>query len=52
MKTAIRKHLRDFLAIILLFVIAIGVTVYITSNQRLYLPAWVPGAGSTRPARC
>jgi phospholipid/cholesterol/gamma-HCH transport system substrate-binding protein len=44
--TAIRKHLRDFLAILLLFVIAMGVTVYITSNQRLYLPGWVPGVGT------
>jgi phospholipid/cholesterol/gamma-HCH transport system substrate-binding protein len=45
-KHAIKAHLRDFVAILLLFVIAAGVTVYITSNQRLYLPAWVPGVGT------
>ena len=42
---AIRKHLRDFIALIVLLVIALGVTGYILSNQRLYLPAWVPGVG-------
>jgi len=45
-RTAIRKHLRDFLAIVVLFVIALGVAGYITSHQRLYLPAWVPGVGT------
>jgi len=45
-KHAIKKHLRDFLAILVLFVIAAGVAAYITSNQRLYLPAWVPGVGT------
>ena len=44
--TAIRKHLRDFLAILVLFVIAAAVAVYITSNQRLYLPGWVPAVGT------
>jgi phospholipid/cholesterol/gamma-HCH transport system substrate-binding protein len=44
--TAIRKHLRDFLAIVVLFVIAIGVATYIAGNQRLYLPAWIPGVGT------
>jgi phospholipid/cholesterol/gamma-HCH transport system substrate-binding protein len=43
---AIRKHLRDFIALLILFVIAIGVAAYITSNQRLYLPGWVPGIGT------
>ena len=46
MKHAIRKHLRDFLAILVLVVIGLGVAAYITSNQRLYLPAWVPGVGT------
>jgi phospholipid/cholesterol/gamma-HCH transport system substrate-binding protein len=31
--TAIRKHLKDFLALILIFVIAIAVTSYIVANQ-------------------
>ena len=45
MKTAIRKHLRDFIAIIGLFVIAGAVSVYILDNQRLTLPKWVPVVG-------
>jgi len=43
---AIRKHLRDFLAILFLVLVATGVSAYILSNQRLYLPAWVPGIGT------
>jgi phospholipid/cholesterol/gamma-HCH transport system substrate-binding protein len=43
MTTAIRKHLRDFLAIIFLFVVAAAVSVYILSHERLTLPGWVPG---------
>ena len=46
MKSAIRKHLRDFVAIIGLFVIAIAVATYVLGHQRLYLPAWVPFAGT------
>jgi len=46
MRQAIRKHLRDFIAILLLVVVAAGVAGYILSNQRFYLPAWVPGIGS------
>jgi phospholipid/cholesterol/gamma-HCH transport system substrate-binding protein len=45
-KAAIRAHLRDFVAILILFLIAAGVAGWITSNQRLYLPAWVPGVGT------
>jgi len=37
-KTAIRKHLTDFLAIIALFVIALGVGGYILSQERLRFP--------------
>jgi phospholipid/cholesterol/gamma-HCH transport system substrate-binding protein len=44
-KRAIRKHLRDFVALMVLFVIGLGVSAYILSNQRLYLPSWVPGIG-------
>jgi phospholipid/cholesterol/gamma-HCH transport system substrate-binding protein len=46
MRTAISKHMRDFLSIILLFVVALGVGGYILSNQRFYLPKWVPFVGS------
>jgi phospholipid/cholesterol/gamma-HCH transport system substrate-binding protein len=40
--TAIRKHLKDFLAIILLLVIAAGIAGYILSNQRLRFPLVQP----------
>ena len=43
--TAIRKHLRDFAAIIGLLVIALIVAVFILDNQRLSLPAGVPILG-------
>jgi phospholipid/cholesterol/gamma-HCH transport system substrate-binding protein len=43
--TAIRKHLRDFLAIVVLLVIALAVVGYILSNQRVTVPAWVPVVG-------
>jgi phospholipid/cholesterol/gamma-HCH transport system substrate-binding protein len=42
----IRKQLRVFVAIVFLFVLAIGVGAYILSNQRFYLPAWVPLIGT------
>jgi phospholipid/cholesterol/gamma-HCH transport system substrate-binding protein len=42
---AIRKHLRDFAAIIGLIVIAGAVASVILSHQRLTLPAWVPVIG-------
>jgi phospholipid/cholesterol/gamma-HCH transport system substrate-binding protein len=43
--TAIRKHLRDFVAILVLLVIALVVALVILSNQRLSLPAGVPVLG-------
>ena len=46
MKRAIRAHMRDFIAVGVLFLIAIGVSSYILSNQRLYLPKWVPFIGT------
>lgn len=46
MKRAISKHLRDFLAILLIMVLALGVAGYILSNQRFYLPGWVPVVGT------
>ena len=42
----IKKQARVFVAIIFLFVLALGIGGYILSNQRFYLPAWVPLAGS------
>jgi len=45
-KHAIRKHMRDFVAIIGLFVIAIAVAAFVLSHQRLYLPSWVPFVGT------
>jgi phospholipid/cholesterol/gamma-HCH transport system substrate-binding protein len=44
-KTAIRKHWLDFVAIIALFVVSLGVATYILGNQRLTLPGWVPVIG-------
>ena len=38
MTTAIRKHLGDFLAVIALFVLAVGIAAYILSNERLRFP--------------
>jgi phospholipid/cholesterol/gamma-HCH transport system substrate-binding protein len=38
--------MRDFVAIAVLFLIAIGVSAYILGHQRLYLPGWVPGIGT------
>jgi phospholipid/cholesterol/gamma-HCH transport system substrate-binding protein len=46
MRRAIRAHFRDFIAIAILFLIAVGVSSYLLSNQRLYLPKWVPGIGT------
>jgi phospholipid/cholesterol/gamma-HCH transport system substrate-binding protein len=43
---AIAKNLREFLAVILMVVIALAVGGYILSNQRFYLPAWVPVLGT------
>ena len=45
-RRAIRKHLRDFIALLFLFVVALGVASYILSNQRFYLPNWVPVVGT------
>jgi len=44
-KLAIRKHWRDFVAIIALFVVAAIVVVIILGNQRVTLPGWVPVVG-------
>lgn len=44
--TAIRKHLRDFVAVIVLLLVALVVTVIILDKQRLSLPAGVPVLGA------
>jgi phospholipid/cholesterol/gamma-HCH transport system substrate-binding protein len=46
MRTAIRKHRGDFLALIGIFVIALAVGSYILGHQRFYLPKWVPVLGT------
>jgi phospholipid/cholesterol/gamma-HCH transport system substrate-binding protein len=43
---AIRKHMRAVLAILFLAVLAFAVAGYVLSNQRLYLPSWVPIVGT------
>ena len=43
--TAIRKHMRDFVAIIFLLIVSLVVALVILSNQRLALPAGVPILG-------
>ena len=42
----IKKQARVFVAILFLFVVALGIGGYILSNQRFYLPAWVPLVGT------
>ncbi len=46
MKLAIKKHVWDFVAILVIALIGLIVGSYILSNQRFYLPAWVPVVGS------
>jgi phospholipid/cholesterol/gamma-HCH transport system substrate-binding protein len=46
-KLAIRKHWRDFVAIIGLLVLSGGVALFILDNQRLAAPGWVPVLGKT-----
>ena len=46
MRHAISKNLREFIAVIVMVFIALGVGGYILSNQRFYLPAWVPVLGT------
>ena len=58
----IKKQAPVFVAILFLFVIALGIGGYILSNQRFYLPGWVPvlgtdfytveGRAADRPGRC
>lgn len=48
MRRAIREHLKDFLAIIVLVVLGLGTTAYILANQAAALPSWVPILGEDR----
>jgi phospholipid/cholesterol/gamma-HCH transport system substrate-binding protein len=45
-RTAIRKHLRDVLALMFVLVLGLAVGGYILANQRFDLPGWVPAVGS------
>jgi len=45
-KRQIRKHARVFAAILFLFVGALALAGYLLSNQRFYLPGWVPVIGT------
>jgi phospholipid/cholesterol/gamma-HCH transport system substrate-binding protein len=44
--TAIRKHWKDFAAIIVLAVVGLVVALFILGHQRFYLPNWVPVLGT------
>src|SRR4051794_24466427 len=46
MKMAIQKHLRDFVALFFMAIVALAVTGYILSQERFHLPKWVPVAGA------
>jgi phospholipid/cholesterol/gamma-HCH transport system substrate-binding protein len=46
MKTAIRKHRWDFIAVVGIFLVALVVGGYILGHQRFYLPNWVPVVGT------
>lgn len=46
MSKAIRDNGRTFAAMIFLVVVALAIGGYILSNQRFYLPAWVPLVGT------
>ena len=46
MRRAIVKHRADFIAILVLFVVAVGVGGYVLGHERFYLPKWVPIFGT------
>jgi phospholipid/cholesterol/gamma-HCH transport system substrate-binding protein len=46
MRRQIREHAAVFVAILILCAGSLGVAGYILSNQRFYLPAWVPVIGT------
>ena len=45
MKKAIKDHLRDFIAILLLVIAGVATTLVILVNQRADFPEWFPGLG-------
>ncbi len=45
MKRAIKTHIKDFLAIAGLILIAIAVLLFILSNQKAAIPSWIPWLG-------
>jgi phospholipid/cholesterol/gamma-HCH transport system substrate-binding protein len=46
MRHQIKKQARVFAAVIVLFVVAMGIAGYILSHQRFFLPAWFPFIGT------
>src|SRR4051812_6283925 len=46
MKMATQKHLRDFVALFFMAIVALAVTGYILSQERFHLPKWVPVLGA------
>jgi len=48
MRRAIREHIKDFLAIIVLVVLGLGTATYILAHQATALPSWVPILGEDR----
>ena len=46
MKLAVQKYWKNFAAIVLLAICGLVVAGFILSNQRFYLPHWVPALGS------
>jgi phospholipid/cholesterol/gamma-HCH transport system substrate-binding protein len=48
MSRAIREHLRDFVAILVLLALAIAVTLAILTQQRTTFPDWIPFVGEDR----
>ena len=46
MKNLVMKHTRDVIALGMVLLVAVLVGGYILSNQRFYLPSWVPVIGS------
>ncbi len=48
MKKAIKDHLRDFIAIVVLLILGIVTTSVIIVSQHATIPSWVPFIGTTR----
>jgi phospholipid/cholesterol/gamma-HCH transport system substrate-binding protein len=46
MRRAIEKHLRDFIALFFMALVALLTTSYILSQERFHLPSWVPAVGA------